>query len=77
MSMVHNHLSPYFEENNYFPNTMYGFRPHLSSQDILLQLKEDILNKLTNQHKYSILALDIKGAFDNKHIKPFSKDSSL
>lgn len=44
---------------------MYGFRPHLSPQDVLLQLKEDIIDKLTNHHKFSILALDIKGAFDN------------
>ncbi|XP_042149280.1 uncharacterized protein LOC121837649 [Ixodes scapularis] len=44
---------------------MYGFRPHLSTQDILLQLKEEVLDSLNNHSKRSILTLDIKGAFDN------------
>lgn len=44
---------------------MYGLRPHLSTQDILIQIKEDILDRLPKGHKRCILALDIKGAFDN------------
>ncbi|KAG0432999.1 hypothetical protein HPB47_020326 [Ixodes persulcatus] len=63
--MVHNRLSPHIEEKGYFPDTMYGFRPHLSTQDILLQLKEEVLDSLNNHSKRSILTLDIKGAFDN------------
>ncbi|XP_040078313.3 LOW QUALITY PROTEIN: uncharacterized protein LOC120850040, partial [Ixodes scapularis] len=63
--MVHNRLSPYLEENEFLPNTMFGFRPLLSTQDILLQLKEDVIDNLSTQHKSAILALDIKGAFDN------------
>lgn len=63
--LVHNRLLSHIEENDYFPDTMYGFRPHLSTQDVLLQLKEDIIDNLSNQNKKSILALDVKGAFDN------------
>ncbi|KAM7303068.1 uncharacterized protein ISCGN_018576 [Ixodes scapularis] len=63
--MVHNRLSPYLEENEFLPNTMFGFRPLLSTQDILLQLKEDVIDNLSTQHKSAILALDVKGAFDN------------
>ncbi|KAM7297981.1 hypothetical protein ISCGN_023132 [Ixodes scapularis] len=63
--MVQNRLSPYIEDNGHFPTTMYGFRPHLSTQDVLLQLKEEIIDRLTSTHKRCIVALDIKGAFDN------------
>ncbi|KAM7293892.1 hypothetical protein ISCGN_023467 [Ixodes scapularis] len=63
--MVHNRLSSHIEDKDYFPDTMYGFRPHLSTQDILLQLKEEVLDSLNNHSKRSILTLDIKGAFDN------------
>ncbi|KAM7298867.1 venom metalloproteinase antarease-like TtrivMP_A [Ixodes scapularis] len=63
--MAHDRLSPHVEGKGYFPDTMYGFRPHLSTQDILLQLKEEVLDSLNNHSKRSILALDIKGAFDN------------
>lgn len=44
---------------------MFGFRAHLSTQDVLLQLKEEVLTPLSSQTKSAILALDIKGAFDN------------
>lgn len=63
--MVQNRLSPFIEDHDHFPNTMYGFRPHLSTQDVLIQIKEDILDRLPKNHKRCILALDIKGAFDN------------
>ncbi|KAG0443798.1 hypothetical protein HPB47_014514 [Ixodes persulcatus] len=63
--MVHNWLSPHIEDKGYFPDTMYGFRPHVSTQDILLQLKEEVLDSLNNHSKWSILTLDFTGAFDN------------
>lgn len=47
---------------------MIGFRPHLSTQDILLQLKEEVIVPATRNSPTAILALDLKGAFDNvKH----------
>lgn len=63
--LVNNRLTAYLEDNNLLPHTMFGFRPHLSSQDVLLQLKEEVLAPLSSQTKRAILALDIKGAFDN------------
>ncbi|XP_077564672.1 uncharacterized protein LOC144180160 [Haemaphysalis longicornis] len=68
--MVHARLTSYLEDNGYIPDTMFGFRQHLSTQDILLLLKEDIIDRLDRHHKSCILALDVKGAFDNvKHEK--------
>ena len=63
--MVHNRLTPYLEDKRYFPNTMFGFRQHLSTQDIFLLLKEDLIDHLSTKSKSSIVAIDIKGAFDN------------
>lgn len=31
--VLHNQLSPHIEDNGYIPDTMYGFLPHLSTQD--------------------------------------------
>ncbi|XP_077553496.1 uncharacterized protein LOC144168368 [Haemaphysalis longicornis] len=68
--MVHARLTSYLEDNGYIPDTMFGFRQHLSTQDILLLLKEDIIDRLDRHHKSCILAVDVKGAFDNvKHEK--------
>ncbi|XP_077532448.1 uncharacterized protein LOC144144812 [Haemaphysalis longicornis] len=70
--MVHARLTSYLEDNGYIPDTMFGFRQHLSTQDILLLLKEDIIDHLDRHHKSCILAVDVKGAFDNvKHEKIF------
>nr|XP_050037978.1 putative nicotine oxidoreductase [Dermacentor andersoni] len=44
---------------------MFGFWANLSTQDVLLQIKEDILNKIPKAGKNIIMALDVKGAFDN------------
>lgn len=45
---------------------MCGFRPHLSAQDVLLQLHRDIIDPTTMRHNdKAILALDLRGAFDN------------
>lgn len=44
---------------------MFSFRPHLSTQDILLQLHEEITQQISPYSTKDILALDIKGAFDN------------
>lgn len=66
--MVHDRLTTYLEDSGLMPDTMFGFRQLLSAQDILLQLKEDLLDYLERHKKFSILALDVKGAFDNvKH----------
>lgn len=44
---------------------MFGFRQHLSTQDIMLRLKEEVIAPATRHSPRAILALDLKGAFDN------------
>ncbi|XP_049268870.1 uncharacterized protein LOC125757367 [Rhipicephalus sanguineus] len=67
--MVRDRLSPYLESKGFFADTMFGFRPHMSAQDVLLQLHRAVIQPTTMQHNdKAILALDLKGAFDNvKH----------
>lgn len=63
--MVHDRLTLYLEDTGHLTDTMFGFRQHLSTQDVLLLLKEDLLDHLSHRTKYSILGVDVKGAFDN------------
>lgn len=68
-TMVRERLSAYLEARRTFADTMFGFRPHLSAQDVLLQLQHDIIEPTTMRHNdKAVLALDLRGAFDNvKH----------
>lgn len=43
--MVQKILQTYMEEQNLFPDTVFGFREHLSAQDILLQLKKQVIGR--------------------------------
>lgn len=53
-------VQEYMEENNLFTHQMFGFRRHLSTQDVFIQLREEEDNK-----KWTALAaLDLKKAFD-------------
>lgn len=63
--IIQGRLQNFLEETGQFPHNMVGFRPCLSTQDVLLQLKEDIFDKTTRNTHRAILALDLKGAFDN------------
>lgn len=60
-------LTLHTEHNNKIriPDSMYGFRPYLSTQDILLRIKEEVIDNLSTSQKSAILALDVEGAFDN------------
>lgn len=40
-TMVRERLSAYLEARKTFADTMFGFRPHPSAQDVLLQLHHD------------------------------------
>lgn len=63
-------LSTYLEDQDLLPHTMFGFRAHLSTQDVLLQLKMEVIDPPRKRNSRAILALDLKGAFDNvKHSK--------
>lgn len=68
-TMVRDRLSEFLETQHTFADTMFGFRPQKSAQDILLQLHHDILDPVECPHNDKVvLALDLKGAFDNvKH----------
>lgn len=76
--MVCTRLSAYFEEQGLFSPTMFGFRAHLSTQDVLLQLKREVTDPPHGEHgDRAILTLDLKGAFDNvKHSKILSNLNS-
>nr|XP_037289037.1 uncharacterized protein LOC119181900 [Rhipicephalus microplus] len=68
--MVRDRVSPFLEERDIFVDSMCGFRPKKSSQDILLQLHREVLNPVQHPHNDKIiLALDLRGAFDNVNHK--------
>ena len=58
-------LQPHLESIGFFSDSMFGFRPNLSTRDVLLQLKKDILDYPGTAQTRAVLALDLKGAFDN------------
>lgn len=58
-------LQNYAEDINLLPETMIGFRAHLSTQDILLQLNKDIIEAEKGTGTEAILGLDLHKAFDN------------
>ncbi|XP_037572063.1 uncharacterized protein LOC119454134 [Dermacentor silvarum] len=47
------------------PDTMFGFRKQLSMQYVLIQIKEEVMKQTTRHSSRAILALDLKGAYDN------------
>lgn len=57
-------LNEYVETEGLFPHTMVGFRPNLSTQDIMWQLQHDIFQPGPIRATRTILALDISKAFD-------------
>ncbi|KAK8770091.1 hypothetical protein V5799_013445 [Amblyomma americanum] len=58
---IQNHL----EKEQLYPDSMFGFRANLSTQDVLLQLKEEVLETMPKAGENVVMAIDIKGAFDN------------
>nr|XP_037279920.1 uncharacterized protein LOC119172881 [Rhipicephalus microplus] len=64
--MVRDRLSDYLEARRTFAYPMYGFRPHRSAQDILLQLRRHVIEPVEHPSDDKVvLALDLKEAFDN------------
>lgn len=63
--IILNRLQRHLDDTGQMPETMFGFLKHLSTQDILLQLKEEVLVPATKYSPRAVLALDLKGAFDN------------
>ncbi|XP_075534882.1 uncharacterized protein LOC142570380 [Dermacentor variabilis] len=70
-------LNRYMEENGLYPDTMIGFRPKLSACDVMLQLKDQIIDKQTRDTKV-IVGLDVAKAFDNvRHVSILENLNSL
>lgn len=63
--IVTRRIQTHLEDGEWYPNTMFGFRANLSTQDILLQLKEEVLETMPKNGENVVMAIDIKGAFDN------------
>lgn len=62
--VILNRVSRYIEDHELFPFNMVGFRPHLSTQDVMLLLKKQIFDSKTRDVR-GILALDLTKAFDS------------
>ncbi|XP_077550539.1 uncharacterized protein LOC144163489 [Haemaphysalis longicornis] len=63
--MVFRRLQKHLEETDQMPETMYGFRHHLSTQDVMVQLHELVVKQATRHTPRGILALDRTGAFNS------------
>lgn len=63
--VIHSRLQRYLEERSWFPDSMIGFRTGLSCQDAFLLLRHEILTDIPYGDERLVLALDLKGAFDN------------
>lgn len=59
-----NRISHHIEQNELFPFNLIGFRPALSTQDVMKMIKHQILDIDTRDVR-GILALDLEKAFDN------------
>ncbi|XP_077513864.1 uncharacterized protein LOC144124832 [Amblyomma americanum] len=62
--IVTKRIQPHLENKRLYTDIMFGVRANLSTQDLLLQLKA-VLETMPKQEKNVVMALDIKGAFDN------------
>jgi len=58
-------LINYLEENNLLPNSQYGFRKGLCTEDALANLTKDIYDNLNNYSKTIGIFLDFSKAFDS------------
>lgn len=66
--IIHARLTQHLSRLQIIPPTMIGFQAGLSTQDILLQLKQEIITPANHFDTAAILALDLHKAFDNvKH----------
>ncbi|KAM7302421.1 uncharacterized protein ISCGN_017938 [Ixodes scapularis] len=57
-------VTDYLEDSDVFSHTVLGFRRNLTTQDVMLQLKHQIVDDTSSSTK-AILGLDLKKASDN------------
>src|SRR5579859_7369154 len=60
-------LSYISEENNLLPPQHYGGRPGRTGEDAMMILAEKIYNTWKEQEVYSVVFMDVAGAFNNVH----------
>ncbi|XP_037505696.1 uncharacterized protein LOC119382028 [Rhipicephalus sanguineus] len=60
-------LQTYLDDDDLYPDSMFGFRQQLSTPDVMLQLSEDVLHPSYLKRTRAILALYLIKAFDNVH----------
>lgn len=60
---VYNRVIRHIEDKELFPHNMVGFRPGLSTQDVMLLIKRQIIDRQTRDIR-GVLALDLAKAFD-------------
>lgn len=58
--VINKRLQDHLENNDLMPHNVFGFRPHLSAQDVLLQLKEEVLIQPAAGCEHVVMAVDIK-----------------
>ncbi|XP_077551747.1 uncharacterized protein LOC144165861 [Haemaphysalis longicornis] len=61
--VLHNRWQEYLEGEELYPETITGFRQHLSTQDAMIQIRNQIIDDKTRDNK-AILGLDLESAFD-------------
>lgn len=72
-------VTKFVEERQILPLNQIGFRPSMSTQDVMLMLKHELLDKLTRDTR-AILALDLEKAFDrvkHSHILASIREAGL
>ena len=57
-------LIEFLEKNNLLSKNQYGFRPGLSTENVLYKVTQFLYNNLDNSNKSSAIFLDIAKAFD-------------
>lgn len=63
--VINTRLQRFLDQTNQLPHTQFGFRPHLCTADVLLQVYRDVYLHPDRTQPCAVLALDLKGAFDN------------
>ncbi|XP_077538316.1 uncharacterized protein LOC144150831 [Haemaphysalis longicornis] len=67
LTALFNRWQVYLEKNDLYPHSMIGFRSKLSTQDAMLQIKEEVIDNATKDNQ-AIVGLCLQSAFDKvKH----------